>query len=643
MPFLLWLVVASRWFCTGTETGTVAHSSGSEGSLVHVTDHDPRMDQYDVAFYKIDLEITDSSTFLAGSASVLIHVLDNPVHEIVFDLSSDLTVDSVLLDGMTAEFTHSENQLIVLPETEIEAHRKIMISVYYSGLGKQDQWISGVYNSRQDVWNKRITWTLSESFGALKWFPCKQVLSDKADSAYIFITTDSSLKAGSNGRLENIVNLPGNRVRYEWKTRYPIAYYLISYAVADYYDYSYYVKLPGEDDSLLIQNYIYDTLAYLEQNKSDIDKTGSIISLYSRLFGTYPFKSEKYGHCVAPLGGGMEHQTMTTLVNFSFLLVAHELAHQWFGDYVTCGSWQDIWMNEGFASYAEYLSCQYLQSQANADLWMADADTYVKSEADGSVYVPEASAKDEKRIFDYRLSYKKGAAIIHMIRGELQNDSLFFSILKDYLNRYKNSVATTGDFESVLEERTGRDFTTFFNQWIYGEGYPSITLNWRHEQDTLYFYAFLTSSTPVTPVFDLLTGYRITTYRGDTVIYRRHLSNYDEWKMYLPGFIENIIVDPEKWLLLAINGVNDISKDFADQKLFLSPNPAADKIRIMYPAAHKEIKIFVVDSAGTIVFTGLTDQFPYTLDLAGYKSGSYVVFLEDEQRIYSGKFIRHPM
>ena len=227
-------------------------------------DNDPRMDRYDVKFYKIDLEVTDASTYLSGSASILIQVLDIPVNELVFDLLSELTVDSVMLDGKPAEFTHAGNQLIVSPATEIGSQQMVMVTVFYSGLGVQDQWISGVYNTRQDVWNKRITWTLSESFAALNWFPCKQVLSDKADSAYIFLTTDRSLKAGSNGRLENTVDLPGNRIRYEWKTRYPIAYYLISFAVADYYDYSFYVKLPGRDDSLLVQNYIYDTLAYLE-------------------------------------------------------------------------------------------------------------------------------------------------------------------------------------------------------------------------------------------------------------------------------------------------------------------------------------------------------------------------------------------
>jgi aminopeptidase N len=641
MPFILLFVVAFRLLFTGEWSIPAASASGEERAYSIRNENDPRMDRYDVKFYKIDLEVTDTSTYLAGSASILIQVLDIPVNELVFDLLSDLTVDSVMLNGRIAEFSHSGNQLIVAPETEIGAQQKVLVTVFYTGLGAQDQWISGVYNSRQDVWNKRITWTLSESFSALNWFPCKQVLADKADSAYIFLTTDRSVKAGSNGRLENTVDLPGNKIRYEWKTRYPIAYYLISFAVADYYDYSFYVKLPGREDSLLVQNYIYDTLAYLEENKSDIDQIPGMISLYSGLFGTYPFISEKYGHCVAPLGGGMEHQTMTTLANFNFLLVAHELAHQWFGDHVTCGSWQDIWVNEGFASYAEYIACQYLQSQTNADLWMADAHTNVKSETGGSVYVPEDFSTDEKRIFDYRLSYKKGAAIIHMIRGELQNDSLFFSILRDYLDRYKNNVATGEDFKKVLEERSGRDFTVFFNQWYYGEGYPSITVNWKHEQDTLYMHAFLTSSTTVTPVFELLTGYKITFFKGDTILYRRHQTNNDEWKIYLPGKIENVTVDPERTLLLAIKGVNDISKYTANKKLELAPNPAVNSIRIDYQDTNREIKIFVVDSAGKILFMGQTDSFPYSLDLTGYKSGSYIVLLEDENQIYSEKFIRH--
>ena len=641
MPFYLFFLLSLRLLAYGIMTEAHKNASVTNDSYRPLTEYDQRMERYDVKFYKIDLEVTDTSTFLAGSTSILLQVLNSPVTDLVFDLLSDLTVDSVLLDGKSTSFVHSNNQLQVLTAIAIQAQGFVTVTVYYSGLGQQKQWISGIYNVNKDPWNKRITWTLSEPFAALNWFPCKQVLADKADSAWIFITTESGLKAGSNGLLTNTVTLPGNRIRHEWKTRYPIAYYLLSFAVGDYYDYSFYVQLPGRDDSLLIQNYIYDTLAYFQQNKSDIDKTADLISLYSELFGTYPFHTEKYGHCIVPSGGGMEHQTMTTLGNFSFLLVAHELSHQWFGDYVTCGSWQDIWINEGFASYAEYIACQYLQSQIQADIWMADAHEHIKTDTGGSVFVPETSASDEERIFDYRLSYRKGAAIIHMIRGEIQNDSLFFDVLREYLNLYKNSIATGGDFKQVLEEKTGMDFDTFFNQWYYGDGYPAITVNWKQERDSLYVNAFITSSSSETPMFVILTGYRISSDSGDTTIYRRNLTQYDEWKIKVPGTVNNIRVDPEKWLLLTIKGINNISKYEPGKIFYLAPNPAKGRISIYFAEMMKDTKIFVIDSTGKILFEGQSDSFPYDIDLEGYKPGPYIVLVEHDNRIYTEKFIRH--
>ncbi|MBN1415169.1 MAG: T9SS type A sorting domain-containing protein [Bacteroidales bacterium] len=640
MPYILFILLTFRMAITGSMAVATTGRADVKSSFITHQEYDQRMDLYDVKFYKIDLEVTNTSTFLAGSASVLLQVLDIPVTELVFDLLSDIAVDSVLVDGKHTSFLHENNLLQVLPSTAIQPQSTVSATVYYSGLGQQLQWISGVYYANQDAWKKDITWTLSEPFAARNWFPCKQVLSDKADSAYIFLTTGKGLRAGSNGILENTTVLPGNKIRYEWKTRYPIAYYLLSFAVGDYFDYSFYVRLPGSGDSLLVQNYIFDSLNYLQQNKEDIDKTADLLCLYSDLFGIYPFYKEKYGHCVAPLGGGMEHQTMTTLSGFSFLLVAHELAHQWFGDYVTCSSWQDIWINEGFASYAEYIACQYLKTQTDAYLWMADAHEYIKSQDDGSVFVPEEDADDEGRIFDYRLSYKKGAAIIHMIRGELQNDSLFFAVIRDYLNRHKNDLASGEDFKRLLEEKTQNDFSTFFNQWYYGEGYPSITLNWNHEKDTLYLYALLTSSAPVTPVYNLLTGYKIKLNYRDTTVYRRHSTNYDEWKMYLPGNIESVEVDPGHWLLLTVKGVNNLSKRDSDKTFYLAPNPAKDRISIYFADSLEEKKIYVIDSAGKIVFEDKTKNFPYTIDLAGYKPGIFVVLLEDETSIYTDKFIR---
>jgi aminopeptidase N len=639
MSFLQVLLLTLSLMLAETMTDGTNGTAGAKEAGIIKAAYDQRMDLYDVKFYEIDLTVTDTSTYLSGATSVLLKTLEKPVNELVFDLLSDLFVDSVWINGENVPFDHDKDQLIIRPEEEIPGEETLKVTVFYAGLGKQKQWISGIYNARQDFWNKRITWTLSEPFAARNWFPCKQVLADKADSAAIFITTDSTLKAGSNGLLENVVTLPEGRIRYEWKTRYPIAYYLISFAVGDYADYSFYVQLPGEDDSLLVQNYIYDTLAFFEQNKSDIDKTADLLKLYSDLFGTYPFRTEKYGHCIVPSGGGMEHQTMTTLGSFYFLLVAHELAHQWFGDYVTCGNWQDIWMNEGFASYAEYLASQYLQSQEQADLWMADAHELIKSQSDGSVFVPEADADNEERLFDYRLSYKKGAAILHMIRGEIQDDPLFFSILRDYLNQFRNNVAVGQDFKKIVEEKTGRDFTSFFEQWYYGSGYPSVTVNWKQEKDTLYLYTFLSFSATEPPSFDMLTGYKIMMNDRDTTIYHRHDKRYEEWKMVLPGNAKNIRVDPDKWLLIKVAGVNNLSRRDPGKRFYLAPNPASNKVGIYFEDKVPETRIYVIDSVGKILFTDTSRDFPLMVDLKGYKPGSYIVIAQYEDRIFSEKFV----
>ncbi len=179
---------------------------------------------------------------------------------------------------------------------------------------------------------------------------------------------------------------------------------------------------------------------------------------------------------MAPMGGGMEHQTMTTLHDFSFYLVAHELAHQWFGDFITCGNWQDIWINEGFASYLEYVAAQELLGQAAADEWMANAMSIALRETSGSVYVPEERVDDTYRLFDYGLTYKKGATLLHMIRFILDDDALFFSTLKVYLEAYGNGLATGADFQEILESESGMDFSCFFDQWYYGEGFPEVQM-----------------------------------------------------------------------------------------------------------------------------------------------------------------------
>jgi aminopeptidase N len=595
------------------------------------------MDNYDVKFYWLDIEASDTTTFISGSVTILVEIAGSPSDELTFELVNDYIVDSVLEDGEKAEFIHQDDELTVSAGKNYTIGTLVSIQVFYSGSADAADANPGIYNKSSYQLGRNVTYTISEPYYSKKWFPCKQVITDKADSVYVFVTTESGLKAGSNGILTSTVALPGNKVRHEWKSRYPIAYYLISIAVADYYDYSFYMDINGSEDSLLIQNYIYNTPGFLEENRITIDKTEDLINLFSDKYGPYPFREEKYGHCIAPMGGGMEHQTMTTLGFFSFELVAHELAHQWFGDNVTCATWQDIWINEGFASYSEYIANEYLISPDKAKLWMYDAHEYVKIEPGGAIYIPASDIGNHRRIFDNRLSYKKGASIIHMIRHELQNDSLFFEVLREFQSFFSDSVATGLDFKMVLEEKTGRDFTDFFDQWYFGEGFPMLSVSWNYANDTLTINTFQTTSSAVTPLFNALVEYRISSALGDTSVFIRQQSNYEQYKININRKVTDLKADPDRWLLMDIN-----VRDHVDQenRYVITPNPVRSKLMIEFKSPVEEYRIYITDTSGRIIENFKSNSQYYLLDVNSLSKGLYFIMIKENGNFYSSKFIK---
>jgi len=590
---------------------------------------------YDVGFYWIDIEVSDTSTFVRGNTSVHARAVKN-IDELVFELSTDHRIDSIIVNGIKqSSFRHEDDLIRIDLPSSISGEFRACI--YYEGTGGQNSFFAGISNRLDYWWNKRVTYTLSESFNAHDWFVCKQVLTDKADSAYIFLTTPDRLKAGSNGILSGIDSLSGNRLKYKWKTRYPIAYYLLSLSVAAYQDYSFYVHLDSGNDSMLVQNYIYDDPACLAAYKDDIDRTSEMLEFYSKIFGKYPFREEKYGHSLAPIGGGMEHQTMTTLYNFNFTLVAHELVHQWFGDNVTCASWQDIWINEGFASYGEYLALQSLVSQQAADSWMADAFYRALSVPDGSVYVPSGEAESESRIFSGALSYKKGATLLHMLRNELADDTVFFEVLRNFQEEFRDSTATAEDFLDVLDQTSSGDYAWFFDQWYYGAGYPVHKINWWTMGEDLFLHCEQEGSSSATTLFRLGMDIRIEFTDGHDTLVRldidKNIEQFDFWGI---GEVSDILADPSDKIL---DKSTTIQRHSVRGEFHVSPNPFTDRINLLFEKeASREISL--ADMNGRIVQRWNTLSNDVSLQARDIGQGVYLLQVKEGRETYTAKIVK---
>ncbi len=594
---------------------------GMSNMATHV--RDSALLEYDVHFYGIDLEVSDTSTYIQGTTDILISVMGE-MDEVVIELSAKLTVDSIFIDGeKVSAWTFGNDLLRITPEQPPKSGEPTSVRIFYRGSGGQHGYFSGIANRFDSFWGKRVTYTLSEPFHALDWFPCKQVLTDKADSAYVYLTVADHLKAGSNGLLAGIDSLPGNRIRYRWETRYPTAFYLLSLCVSEYDDYSYYLHPEAAQDSFLFQNYIYDTPAYLPANKGDIDATGDMMSSFTRMFGQYPFWKEKYGHCVAPMGGGMEHQTMTTLLNFEFTLVAHELAHQWFGDNVTCASWQDIWINEGFASYAEYLALERLVSKQEAGYWMERAHDRVYTEPEGSVFIPEEEATDEFRIFSYALSYKKGAALLHMIRYELNDDSVFFETLKNFQDQFADSLATGEDFLRVLNETSGKRFDWFFKQWYYGQGYPTFNFAWWQTTDSLFIAAEQKGSSPATPFFRTTLDIGLILEDGaQSIIKIDYDSPAKNIALPMKQRVQDMIPDPANWIV----GISQVVQRFVTNAYFsVNPNPFDDQLNVFFNTGAAERDILLFDINGRMVDMVSSNSMSVSIPTHDLASGVYLL------------------
>lgn len=595
----------------------------------------PELNLYDVKHVLLDLKLSNTSNAVAGYAEISA-VGTAFMSECRLELHPNLQVDSALFNGVRATVNRVGNFVGVVASSAIAQGDPFRVRVYYRGTPPNGGFFNGFSNAKSGTWGNQVTWSLSEPNNAMQWWPCKQVLTDKFDSSEVRITVDTGLKAGSNGVLSRVDTLPGNKLRYVWKYNGTIAYYLISVAVARYVEYNFNVTVPGIAKPVFVQNFIYDNPATLTNFRSEIDKTGDMLKVFSRMFGPYPFAHMKYGHCMAPFSGGMEHNTMTSQGTFNTTLTAHELAHQWWGDHVTCKSWQDIWVNEGFARYCEYLYLQTVSaSQARQKI---DAlNTTVLSNIAGSVFVTDTT--NPSAIFSSRLTYDKGSLVIHMLRWELNDDTLFFRVLRAYQAKYAHGNAGVKDFKAVAEQLTGRNLTQFFNQWYYGQGFPTFDVEWNDHSGYAVIRLKQRASYPsATPLFVTPVQLRVKTTTGDTLIRLLADKDSNDYTLNLGSTITGVTaIDPDQWILndtgtisnnkLLKANINSVYRE-KPNNISVYPVPANDKLMISGVPANAMIS--VLDISGRVLLSQPLSA-DYSLEIGHLQPGTYMLVAQHQR------------
>jgi aminopeptidase N len=467
-------------------------------------------DDFDVTHYVIDLDFDEVARAVSGSVTMTAVSLVPTLARVPLDMSQALAVSSVTRSGIPLAYTHANDVLDIALDQPRGTGQPFEITIVYSGIP--------VTTSSAISWRKyastgvgQIVWTLSEPDGARLWWPCKDRPDDKAHVVERWTVRPDWFATG-NGRMFGIQTMPSGRKRYQWQSTRPLTTYLVSVAATNYATFgTSYTLLAG--GTLPINYYVYSE--DLLEAQTSFSETPNMLRYYEQTFGAYPFGEDQYGMTAFGWGGGMEH-TANTSYGYQLIdgthrydwVIAHELAHQWWGDSVSPETWADVWLNEGFATYSEALWAGNVGGIGSYHAYMASlwSSTFA-----GSVYAPV-------QLFGSTV-YDKGAWVLHMLRRVVGEASLFGG-LRDWYAGLRDGVGNTADLRAVFEARAGTDLGWFFDEWVYGTGQPSYELaasTAARGDGTFRTYVRIRQVQGTGPVFEMPIDLTLVTPSGDEV------------------------------------------------------------------------------------------------------------------------------
>ena len=428
----------------------------------------PRMGNggYDVQQYILDIEVDVAANAVTGEATILALATEDLAR---FHLDFEgPPLSEVTVDGLPASAERQNGELVITPAQALVAGEPFTATIAYAGLPGAHRAVGDARYSRG--WHHYGDGILvaSQPTGAASWYPVNDHPLDKARYT-MRITVPEPYVAAANGVLIDVEEGEGLRT-YHWEEDNPMASYLATVAIAEFERVE-----DGEAAGVPIRNYFPADLP--ASARAGYERTGDMLTYFSSVFGPYPF--DAYGVVVhdEALGFALETQTLSIFGRGRPRenTVAHELAHQWFGNSVSPAAWQHIWLNEGFATYAATLweehtfGPEYAQ-QAMLERYRALAAD--RSRASGSLEPFVIGDPTPGMLFDGRV-YVRGAMTPHALRARV-GDETFFAILSDYYARHAGGVAATEDFVAVAQEVSDEDLEAFFDAWLFEADLPPI-------------------------------------------------------------------------------------------------------------------------------------------------------------------------
>ncbi|HIE05736.1 MAG TPA: M1 family peptidase [bacterium (Candidatus Stahlbacteria)] len=499
---------------------------------------------YDALHYYIRLDLPMDARYLDGWVTVAAKSEIANLDSVTLDLYG-FAVDSVFVDGQQANFAHPIGVINIELPVPQQAGDSFDIDVFYHGYGTGSSYSGLVYFGQGGNVLHPICYTMAEPYDARYWLPCFDEPWDKAEyGCDLEISVPDSFTVAGNGTLVDVGRSDG-RLTFHWRETYPISTYLIHFGA------SIFVRVPIYYNTLLIDNYVWpeDSLTAAQS----FAKVPGMFDFFIPLYGPYPFDIEKYGHDVVyPCGfGGMEHQTLTTLSrNYisSEWVIAHELAHQWWGDMITCIDWRDIWLNEGFATYSDAMYLGHINGhQAFIDRMLERAAIYFEEDSVNHrpIYDPPMN-----ELFNYAYTYCKASWVMHMLRY-LGGDSLFFQGLRDYGDSLDYGNGSTYDLNRIMSQVYGTDLTWFFDEWIFSPGHPEYQVNWGvYQQGSQYLTKIRIEQTQTnSPIFLMPVEVRLDFASGDTTVRFPIQGQIDSFEVVTAQQPTNLEFDPNEWIL----------------------------------------------------------------------------------------------